>query len=74
MKSQAKLYGPIHKGLVLIAYASSEGLNEAVYSHSLARAFPALTEKRNIIQASGQLCGHMHDIKVLIFSLKKLYR
>ena len=51
MKSQAKLYGPIHKGLVLIAYASNEGSNEAVHSHSLARAFPALTEKRNIIQA-----------------------
>ena len=29
MKSQAKLYGPIHKGLVLKAYASSEGSNEA---------------------------------------------
>ena len=25
MKSQAKLYGPIHKGLVCIAYASNEG-------------------------------------------------
>ena len=73
MKSQAKLYGPIHKGLVLIAYASSEGQNEAVHSHSLARAFPALTEKRNIIQASSQLYGHVHDIKVLIFFSKKLY-
>ena len=45
MKSQAKLYGPIHKDLVLIAYASSESSNEAVHSHSLARAFPALTKK-----------------------------
>ena len=45
MKSQAKLYGPIHKDFVLIAYASSEGSNEAVHSHSLARAFPALTKK-----------------------------
>ena len=74
MKSQAKLYGPIYKGLVLITYASSEGQNEAVHSHSLARAFLALTEKRNIIQTLGQLYGHVHDIKVLIFSLKKLYR
>ena len=36
---------PIHKGLVLIAYANSEGSNEAVHSHSLARAFPDLTKK-----------------------------
>ena len=28
MKSQDKLYGPIHKGLVRIAYASNEGSNE----------------------------------------------
>ena len=45
MKSQAKLYGPIHKGLVRIAYASNEDSNEAVHSHSLARAFPALNKK-----------------------------
>ena len=48
MKSQAKLYGPIHKGLVCIAYASNEGSNEAVHSHSLARAFPALNKKKGI--------------------------
>ena len=35
----------IHKGLVRIAYASNEGSNEAVHSHSLARAFPALNKK-----------------------------
>ena len=74
MKSQAKLYGPIHKGLVCIAYASNEGSNEAVHSHSLARAFPALNKKRNITQASGLLYGHVLDIKVLIFSLNKQYR
>ena len=74
MKSQAKLYGPIHKGLVCIAYASNEGSNEAVHHTVLQEPSLLSIKKWNITQASGQLYGHVLDIKVLIFSLKKLYR
>ena len=70
MKSQAKLYGQIHKVLVLIAYASSEGSNEPVHSQSR-QSLPCSYQIRNITQNSGQLYGHVLDIKVLIFNSKE---
>ena len=42
--------------------------------HTVSQEPSLLSIKRNITQASGQLYGHVLDIKVLIFSLKKLYR
>ena len=42
--------------------------------HTVSPEPSLLSLKRNITQASGQLNRHVLDIKVLIFSLKKLYR
>ena len=68
MKSQAKLYGPIHKGLVCIAYASNEGSNEAVHSHSLARAFPALNKKNGIqLKPQANFMGMCLTLRYLFF-------
>ena len=46
MKVQTKLYGPVHDSFVIIAYASSEGLDEPAQLRSVTTAFAARTEKR----------------------------
>ena len=46
MKVKAKLYGPVYDTFVLIACASSEGLDELAHLRSVTTAFAARTEKR----------------------------
>ena len=54
MKVQAKLYGPVHDTFVLIAYASSEGLDGPAHLRSVTTAFAARTEKRrDVDEGSG---------------------
>ena len=45
MKAQAKLLGPVHESLVLIAYASNERSDEPAHSCNITTAFAVRTEK-----------------------------
>ena len=73
MKSQAKLYGQFTRAWFL-SHMRTVKAQTRLCIHTVSPEPSLISLKRNITRTSGQFYGHVLDIKVFIFSLKKLFR